>query len=164
MMKCSLSEAETPFRNFEIRRWRFLQTQCRLYVLSSSWEVFRIKFHSQNIHSSYDAWMFYHIMSLLHSWHVQIIQIEIYPGSLSVFLHRATSSRWSDLCGAIEKNCTEVLAQELQHRSRTLMQSHSQILKKIAPREPRFYILGDPPLRKTTLYFPNSSTVTLRSV
>ena len=89
--------------------------------------------------------MFYIIMSLLHSWHVQIIQIEIYPGSLSVFLHRATSSRWSDLCGAIEKKCPQVLAQELQHRSRTLMSSHSQILKKIAPREPRFYILGDPP-------------------
>ena len=28
------TEVETPFRNFEIRRWRFLQTQCRLYVLS----------------------------------------------------------------------------------------------------------------------------------
>ena len=154
MMKCSLSEAETPFRNFEIRRWRVLQTQCRLYVLSSSWEVFRIKFHSQNIHSSYDAWMFYHIMSLLHSWHVQIIQIEIYPGSLSVFLHRATSSRWSDLCGAIEKNCREVLAQELQHRSRTLMQSHSQIFKENRTARTSILFFLDPPLRKTTLYFP----------
>ena len=151
MMKCSLSEAETPFRNFEIRRWRFLQTQCRLYVLSSSWEVFRIKFHSQNIHSSYDAWMFYHIMSLLHSWHVQIIQIEIYPGSLSVFLHRATSSRWSDLCGAIEKNCTEVLAQELQHRSRA--KSLSNFKENRTARTSILFFL-DPPLGKLLYTFP----------
>ena len=85
---------------------------------------------------------------VLQSQHVQMIQIEIYPGSFSVFLHRATSSRWSDLCGTIEKKCTQVLAQELQHRSRTLMQSHSQILKKIAPREPRFYFFVTPPLRE----------------
>ena len=52
--------------------------------------------------------------------------------------------------------------QELQHRSRTLMQSHSQILKKIAPREPRFYILGDPPPLEN--YSIRSLPVTLWSV